>query len=444
MEITSKAIQEINKVAPVWAAELAGRAKFFADDTVDTAYVTNAEEGMKIVVGSKWVNDPGFLFILMHEMAHVFREDLISMQNNQNESEKINVAADCIINDTLVKLGIKAPLGISMCFGQNTYGFDCSDKSINQLVNHEQKNQSQPSAPQNSGFDPGDASPSSSDSSSGNDQNNKSDTKNSQSHGESNPDGYIGLGKDPIMHTDIGALSRSVCKYARSAFFSKGFKSKNFSSKNDWRRNRSSFATRTDVRIPSTTFGESGNDREGPLVCLVLDTSGSMSKSWIATAAKIAEEIKNAGLEYDLWLTPSRRKAKDPDKVIWMLQNDMRNIGNVLEKESFPGYIDTYDLSAENITTNLGKRPSNAKLETRSGFYSNFGANELDAVGMFETDDPVVWIYIGDYHSKMRRRMFMDKNFLHVVMLGDGVTGATSRNVAIMRKQSLPRWEIKL
>lgn len=442
MEITSKAIDVINSVAPVWAAELAGRAKFFIDDETETAYVTNTEHGMKIAVNSKFVDKPGFAFVLMHEMAHVFRNDLTSMQNNPSRANDINIAADCIINDTLEHIGIKPPRSINICKGIDIYGMNCMKKSINSLINVDKQSEVSPSTPNNSGFDDDN-----NDSTNASGDNHKSESNGSDNnHGSDNPDGYIGLGKDPFIHTDIQSMSRSICRYARNSFFSKGFKSKNFSAKNDWRRNRSTFATRTDVRIPSTTYGEAGNDREGPLICLVLDTSGSMSQPWVATAAKIAEEIKSAGLDFDLWLTPSRHKAKNPDKVIYNLQNKIAISADDLEPASYASVRDSFDFfeSTKHCIDIVKRRPRDSDPEPDASKRSDFGANELDALGVFDTDDPVVWIYIGDYHSKMRRKMFTNKNFLHVVMLGNDISGATRRNVKIMKKHSLPRWEIKL
>lgn len=425
-DITSQAMGVLMKHAPVWAASMAGRTKVFISDETPTAHVTGSNGRFKIVINPKLKRD--MPFILMHEVAHIFRADIISMKNNQHLAREINVAADCIINDSLKKMKIPITTSTSemVCWGKDIYEMDCSTKSINDLMkitpNKKQMQKAQPSEP---GKVTSDGEPVNGEAAAGEGGESEKDGKRGGGVGD-DFSGYIGLGGGQV-HGDPKQLARSVVAYARRMFFEKGFKSKNMSTKYDWRRNRSAFASRQDIVIPRTTVGEYGHNTEGPLVNLVLDTSGSMDASWVATAAVIAREVGKAGLDYDLWLTPSTQKAKNPEKVLEALIN-----GGAIQDH----------LEEPTRYQEGGPRPSRNKEIKRIGV----GANELREIINFKTEDPVVWIYVGDYKSDMRYELFLDANFLHIPMLGhEGLAGdAWSKPIfEEMHKRSLPRWFYK-
>lgn len=422
-DVTASAMDTLMKHAPVWAASMAGRTKVFISDETPTAHVTGRHGRFKIVINPKM--ESAIQFVLMHEVAHIFRQDLKSMQRNKGISREINIAADCIINDSLLKMGIYIPNPVKKiaCWGQDIYKMDCSEKSINDLmkINPNPESEQQASAPSDvtpSGEKPDDV-----------DGGEEGEGAAEEAGGVGDDfSGYIGLGGGQVFN-DPKQLARSVVAYARRMFFETGFKSKNMSTKNDWRRNRSAFATRTDVCIPRTTVGEYGHDSPGPLVNLVLDTSGSMDPSWVSTASTIAKEIGNGGLDYDLWLTPSRRKARDPRAVLdallraedpGMYLHEQSNAGKLYDNREKP-----YPSRAIRLTSVIGS-----------------GANELREIAMFNTEDPVVWIYIGDYCSSIDYELFLDKNFLHVPMVNSaGAYNTWTGNVfEEMKRRSLPRW----
>lgn len=428
-DITAKSIDSIMKIAPVWATSLAGRTKVFLDPDCPTAVVSGGGGRFKIVVNPSLDNTVDLPFVIMHELAHIFRKDLKSMEKYPAMAQDINVAADCIINDSLVKIGIRKPsIAGNMCWGKDIYKMDCSSKSINELlkIKIDPSNYSMASAP------------------SGVSEEGKSEEEQAEQGQKEEATGgvgadkylnsHIGVGKDPIIHEDLKPMARSIAAYARRMFFEQGFKSKNLSVKNDWRRNRSAFASRNDIVIPRQTVGEAGNERQGPLINMVLDCSGSMDQSWVATAALIADEIHTAGLDFDLWITPVRRKAYNPRAYLkQMLEGGQRYEG--LSETSFGGTMSHRHLDEDNLPRGV---PSGAKKHPT--YDNNQGADELEALSLFETLDPVVWIYIGDYHSRMDRELHFRPNFLHVPLVDNNPTGATKSCRKLMTDLGLPNW----
>lgn len=431
-DITSKAMGAIMKRAPVWAASMAGRTKVFTGD-IETAHVTGGNGRFKIVINEKIANSSDLEFVLMHEIAHIFRSDLVSMNKHRHMARDINIAADCIINDTLLQMGVPKPsMADDICWGMDIYGQYCTGKSINNLLNVKKKqDDKEPSAP-------GDVSSKGERIEEGEGEDGRPGEQQGGGVGaDEDPCKIIGVGMDPIVHKEMKPLARSVAAYARSMFFERGFNSKNMVTRLDWRRNRSTFAGRNDIIIPKTTTKMGGRESGGPLVNLVLDVSGSMHCSWVATAASIAEEIERAGLDFDLWLTPLRRKARNKTAVInALLDSGKYSAYDYLEKMSFDGephWGGNLDISKPR---DGGPTLGYERLGSRTR-----GADELAALRLFETKDPVVWIYIGDYKSQMNLEMHYQKNFLHV-MISD--KNEMDRDVAsingIMEKESLPRW----
>ncbi len=426
-DITAEAMDILMAHAPVWAASMAGRTKVFISDETPTAYVTGSNNRFKIVINPSM--RPSLAFVLMHEVAHIFRNDITSMKKNEHLATKINIAADCIINDSLKKMGIKPKKAVEEigCWGKDLYGFDCSEKSINDLMKVEPKeSENAPSAP-------GNVTPSGQpyeEEQAGEGAGEGGEEEGTKGVGD-DFSGHIGLGGGDV-HNDPKNLARSVVSYAKRMFFEAGFKSKNMSTRYDWRRNRSAFAGRHDVVVPRTTVGEYGHNTEGPLVNLVLDTSGSMDQSWVKAATVIASEIGASGLDYDLWLTPSRRKARNPKKLLAALCDSKYNVEEYLEPER-----KTYFGRLED---RIKPYPSRAIPLNRS---IGSGANELREIAYFDTEDPVVWIYVGDYLSTMDYELFLDKNFLHVPMVSKGSAGGDRWSKVVfdtMKAKSLPRW----
>ncbi len=433
-DITEEALRSINTFAPVWAASMAGRTKIFTGTDTSTAYVTGGDGRFKIVVNEKIAASIDLTFVILHEIAHIFREDISSMMKHRHMAEKINVAADCIINDSLVKLGIPKPsMHADLCWGSTIYGMPCQDKSINNLINVEPLD---PNAGQKATA-PGNVTPNGEEVKEEGEGEQAKDGKPAGGVGASeDPCQHVGLGRDPVVHDNMKQMTKSIAAYARSQFFERGFKSKNLSTKADWRRNRSAFAGRTDVVIPKLTVAEYGNEHQGPLINLVLDVSGSMQEEWVATATEIAKEIKRAGLDFDLWLTPMRRKSSNPMKTL-------EHVGcygagaTHLEDMSFPEERH-WGHQAPALPRKGG--PTNAKNSGKVNGYS--GADELQALALMETEDPVAWVYIGDYHSKMQLDMHIARNFLHVVLAPKSghMDSGTDVNTKIMKNLSLPRW----
>jgi hypothetical protein len=427
-DITSHAIRTIMGRAPIWATHLAGRTRVFVDPDCPTAYVTGGGGRFKIVVNDKIANSPDLEFILLHEIAHIFRADLSSMEKYPELAPQINVAADCIINDSLVDLGVPKPkeLEHQICWGKDIYKKDCSKSSINELLKFSTKEKDQQKATK-----PGDV-----------DENgHKVGEDGTEMEGEpsvgtdADMSGKIGLGGSPAHYEQAKQLARSLAAYARRMFFEQGFKSKNMSSKNDWRRNRSSFAGRSDVVIPRTTYGAAGNERQGPLVNLVLDVSGSMNETWVKTAATIAEEISNAGLDFDLWLTPIRQRARNPKRALRKLSESGGTYNSGLDKEDlYPQSFPTVRHHRDLKSGPLPGAPSNARGEANQGT----GADELFAVGFMETLDPVVWIYIGDYQSTIGFDLHFAHNFLHVPICDPRYQESS---ITVLDNKRLPRWK---
>lgn len=440
-EITTKAMETIMSRAPVWAASMAGRTKVFTDPDVPTAYVTGGDGRFKIVVNDKIADSPDLEFVLLHEIAHIFREDGASMQRHKHLTEKINIAADCIINDSLVDLGLPRPsFEKDICWGRTVFKRNCVGVSINSLMNvtiDESDASKKSTAPGNVDSNGNELSPSSQ----GGGTTEERGTERNRGSGE-DLSHVSGLGKDPIIHTETLTVAKSVAAYAKKMFFPPGFKSKNVGTKTDWRKNRSAFSGRTDIVIPRTTIGEYGNERSGPLINLVLDTSGSMNQSWVATASVMAGEIRKAGLDFDLWISPGRLKAKCPEKALDALQTG-EGLTGLVETASFPGKSHSY---GEACFTPEKGRPSGVERHPDG---QNEGADELDALSMMETGDPVLWVYIGDYWSRMNRKMHFKPNFLHVLM-SDGRHEANHpkdpihMNYEAMKKHHLPHWVYKV
>lgn len=445
-EITSQALAAIMRRAPVWAASMAGRTKVFTGDPMGgKAHVEGSDGRFKIIVHPDVAANPIDLeFTLLHEIAHIFRRDLVSMHKHQHQSQEINIAADCIINDTLVSMRVPAPsFAKNGCWGQDIFGFNCAGKSINELMKTKdaqeklQNGKGKESKPGNA--DPNGEKVEESDGQGG--------TKLTEEHGGvgagEDPCEEHRLGVDPVIHSNLKPMATSMAAYARSMFFEKGFKSKNMVTRLDWRRNRSAFAARNDVVIPRTKTTVGGNERGGPLVNLVLDVSGSMSPTWVATAAAIATEIEAAGLDFDLWLTPIRRKAKDPKQVLKALQTN-KHVYDMCEEMSFPreqhwgGNLTQFTKSVKGGPSNgfIGKHMDDAKM-TQS-------ADELFALRCFETEDPVVWVYVGDYQSCIGLDMHYAPNFLHCMLIGDKITSYQKPVKEIMEREQLPRWFYKV
>jgi hypothetical protein len=59
------------------------------------------------------------------------------------------------------------------------------------------------------------------------------------------------------------------------------------------------------------------------------------------------------------------------------------------------------------------------------------------------TEDPIVWIYIGDYRSDIRHQLMIDKNFLHIAMVEHGCEEGDIWSKPVfeeLKSRSLPRW----
>lgn len=425
-DITGEAMDTLMKYAPVWAASMAGRTKVFISEETPTAHASGSNGRFKIVINPKLKGD--MPFILMHEVAHIFREDIQSMRKNPAIGKEINVAADCIINDSLkaMKIPMTNDIRKMACWGQDFYQRDCSKMSINSLMKIKQSESASVSPSEPGAVTPGGQS------AEDEGRGGEDETEGTETGGVGDDlSGYVGLG-DNTMFGDPKQLAHSVVAYARRMFFEAGFKSKNMSTKYDWRRNRSAFATRTDVVIPRTTVGEYGHNTEGPLVNLVLDVSGSMHSSWVSTASVIAREIGKAGLDYDLWLTPSRRKARNPEAVL-----------DALEKGVWIGDMNDvlHDISNHGKRLDERVRPHTSRDKPIEKI--GHGANELREIVYFHTEDPVVWIYVGDYCSSIDYELFLDKNFLHIPMVDGGSSSNrlwTNDVFDEMKRRSLPRW----
>ena len=419
-DITEYAMEVITKRAPVWAAAMAGRTKVFTGD-VPTAHVEGGGGRFKIVVSPRLAASPDLEFVLLHEIAHIFRSDLKSMHKHQAMAQQINIAADCIINDSLINLGVPKPAG-DICWGKDIYKMDCTGKSINQLLDLKQQGgEGKETAPGNVTAEGEEAV---------SEEGEAGEEEGDHNKGGSNM-GEMGLGLDPVLHKQLKPMAHSIAAYARSMFFETGFKSNNMVTKLDWRKNRSAFLGRTDIAIPRTKTVVGGKERGGPLINLVLDTSGSMAPSWVATASAIATEIKQAGLDFDLWISPYSAKATNAELILDRLQKD-EDYGDLMDFDTrLGGVIDKEPIKGAASRAHRCSKP-------HAG-----GADELEALARMKTKDPVVWIYIGDYHSRMNLQLHYDKNFLHVFLVdtkGYNSSSAIDGNRRILDKNLLPRW----
>lgn len=410
-DITQQSMTQVMRYAPVWAASMAGRTKVFVTDT-PTAHVTASGGRFKIEINEKFKDDP---FVLLHEIAHIFRNDIESMRRYPHMQDKINVAADCIINDGLVKAGVPASdwLRENGCWGKDIYKRDCSRLSINSLMNVEIPPDAaeKASEPSEAGAD-GEAK--------GADESQQGEAGEEEAgekEGDTgdNPEDYIGLGGLQTFD-DPKVLARGVAGYVRRMLFPTGFKSRNMDTKMDWRRNRSSFAGRSDIVIPRLTRGEVGHTYRGPLINLVLDNSGSMNNKWVQTAAVIAQEISNARLDYDLWLTPSRRKSTNPRKTLDYLLGE-RYVDISCKGRSHRNCANAYPGRSDHHLDKGKPRPSRRGPHTAEKMP---GADELRALAFFETEDPIAWIYIGDYQSSLDYEFMLLPNFIHVPIAEHG------------------------
>jgi hypothetical protein len=80
-----------------------------------------------------------FAFIEAHETMHVLLNHLKLLESGKKkgkfkDAQKFNVAADCVINDYLVSMGLEAgrfrELG---CFGEDIVGYDCSNATVSEV-----------------------------------------------------------------------------------------------------------------------------------------------------------------------------------------------------------------------------------------------------------------------------------------------------------------------
>lgn len=93
-----------------------------------------------------------FKFVLAHEASHLFHGHIFQMANKQTESglsraetniwlRKFNIAADCVINDSLVnlygfdKLDKDGSEGSTVLYGQDVVGFDCENFTALEVMN---------------------------------------------------------------------------------------------------------------------------------------------------------------------------------------------------------------------------------------------------------------------------------------------------------------------
>jgi hypothetical protein len=80
-----------------------------------------------------------FAFIQAHETMHVLLNHLKLLEKGKKrgkfkDPQKFNVAADCVINDYLVSMGLDAGRIRDMgCFGPDIVGYDCSNSTVSEV-----------------------------------------------------------------------------------------------------------------------------------------------------------------------------------------------------------------------------------------------------------------------------------------------------------------------
>lgn len=80
-----------------------------------------------------------FAFIQAHETMHVLLNHLRLLETGKKRGkfknpQKFNVAADCVINDYLVSMGLEAGRIREMgCFGPDIVGYDCSNSTVSEV-----------------------------------------------------------------------------------------------------------------------------------------------------------------------------------------------------------------------------------------------------------------------------------------------------------------------
>ncbi len=73
-------------------------------------------------------------FILAHETMHILLNHLkLCKANRFKDHQRFNIAADCVINDYLVGMGLKAPEGL--CLGENLVGYNCANSTVTDVYN---------------------------------------------------------------------------------------------------------------------------------------------------------------------------------------------------------------------------------------------------------------------------------------------------------------------
>lgn len=80
-----------------------------------------------------------FAFIQAHETMHVLLNHLKLLENGKKrgkfkDPQKFNVAADCVINDYLVAMGLEAGRIVEMgCFGEKIVGYNCANATVSEV-----------------------------------------------------------------------------------------------------------------------------------------------------------------------------------------------------------------------------------------------------------------------------------------------------------------------
>lgn len=70
-------------------------------------------------------------FVMAHETMHVLLNHLKLAQKFKGEEQKFNIAADCVINDYLVSMGLRAPDGLMM--GEKVVGYNCANSTVSEV-----------------------------------------------------------------------------------------------------------------------------------------------------------------------------------------------------------------------------------------------------------------------------------------------------------------------
>jgi predicted metal-dependent peptidase len=78
--------------------------------------------------------DEAIAFILAHETMHILLNHLkLCKANRFKDHQRFNIAADCVINDYLVGMGLKAPKGL--CLGEDLVGYNCANSTVTDVYN---------------------------------------------------------------------------------------------------------------------------------------------------------------------------------------------------------------------------------------------------------------------------------------------------------------------